>query len=401
MNRRRVTLTTVSRLCATIFALSYLAGSYAYGEEDPKSVLILVNDNTPPETGTGDIGAGQFVANYYAAARAIPSGNIVHIRTALACCTSDPLAWDSWHISWERFDSDIRKPVQSFLEKSRLKTKIKYIVPTYGVPTHIDSRGGWVNLSVDSFLAAMYSPAADRSPTVNPVHDPDPLSAPDHWSNETTPWPLYAVVRLDGPTALIASSLVDRAKAGEAGIGKGSGVGYFDFRNLDASAAGYYAIDQTVQRGYQLCVAAGMSCSLNDQPQTGGMITSAPNALWAWGWYSGPSVNDVYTFAPGAVGAQMTSYTANSLRTALPGAWVPFWLGKGITATWGATGEPYNFYASGDNLLNRLWNGYSFGEAAYIANPALGWMMVFVGDPLYRPLLFDAPLPDDLLLDYN
>src|SRR5262249_34316513 len=126
------TLTPVSRLCVTILALSCFA---AYGHDDPNSVLILVNDNTPPEAGTGGVGAGQFVANYYAAARDIPSGNIVHLRTALACCESNPAAWDSWHISWERFDSDIRKPVQNFVEKSGLKTRIKYIVPTYGVPT--------------------------------------------------------------------------------------------------------------------------------------------------------------------------------------------------------------------------------------------------------------------------
>jgi len=58
----------------------------------------------------------------------------------------------------------------------------------------------------------------------------------------------------------------------------------------------------------------------------------------------------------------------------------------GITATWGAVSEPFaQHYARGDNLLSHLWRGYTFGEAAYISAPVLNWMMVFVGDPLYRP----------------
>ena len=152
---------------------------------------------------------------------------------------------------------------------------------------------------------------------------------------------------------------------------------------------------------YDLCVSAGMQCILNDQTVSGGMIGDAPNTLWAWGWYSGPSVNDVYTFVPGAVGAQLTSYTAVSIRRSAAGAWVPLWLERGITATWGATGEPFTFgYAMGHGLLNRLWNGFSFGDAAYLVCPRLGWKMVFVGDPLYRPRFIDgaAAVPGSSIL---
>ena len=70
--------------------------------------------------------------------------------------------------------------------------------------------------------------------------------------------------------------------------------------------------------------------------------------------------------------------------------WVPQWISQGITATWGATAEPgVGLYAKGDNLLQHLWNGYSFGEAAYIAQPYLNHVMVFIGDPLYRPFFVD------------
>jgi uncharacterized protein (TIGR03790 family) len=106
-----------------------------------------------------------------------------------------------------------------------------------------------------------------------------------------------------------------------------------------------------------------------------------------WGWYALDAANaSAYTFVPGAVGAQLTSNTAYTVRRPTPGAYVDLWLVAGITATWGAVSEPFaQYYARGDNLLSHLWRGYTFGEAAYISSPVLNWMMVFVGDPLYRP----------------
>jgi uncharacterized protein (TIGR03790 family) len=125
---------------------------------------------------------------------------------------------------------------------------------------------------------------------------------------------------------------------------------------------------------------------------------AGPNALWVWGWYG--QANDVYRFVPGAVGSQLTSFTALTIRTpANPdpqvrelanvrwaGNWVPRMLEEGVTATWGATNEPYaTFYAPGGNVFDHLWAGYNFGDSFYIAQNALRWVMVAVGDPLYSP----------------
>ena len=38
-----------------------------------------------------------------------------------------------------------------------------------------------------------------------------------------------------------------------------------------------------------------------------------------------------------------------------------------------------------------LLQGASYGEAAYESTPAGAWMMVWVGDPLYRPYGFSCP----------
>ncbi len=368
--------------CCAALLLSVLSPLRAAKPGGNSDVLIVVNDNTPPEDGTNGEGASQYVGEYYAAMRGIPAGNIVHIRSG---GSSDPRTWAGWNVSWQAYLSEIRDPILQSLEDKGSSRKIKYIVTTYGVPTHItDHPMGQTGLSVDSFLSLLDTTFATALNVQSPLYNADPQS--------TAPLrlgafhgQLYLVARLDGPSARIAAGLVDKALAAEAGLPRNSGTGYFDWRNV--SGGPYAPFDQSMKRAYDLCVAAGMQCLLNDQTVTGNMIMSAPDTLWAWGWY-GPEVNDVYSFMPGAVGGQLTSYTASSIRILTPSAWVPMWLERGVTATWGATSEPYaNFYASGDILLNRMWNGATFGEASYASCPTLGWKMVFVGDPLYKPRL--------------
>jgi uncharacterized protein (TIGR03790 family) len=144
-----------------------------------------------------------------------------------------------------------------------------------------------------------------------------------------------------------------------------------------------------VLRADELARARGFRTVLNDQAASKGMIKQAPNTLWAWGWYSGPATNDVYTFTEGAVGAQLTSYTADGVRGPRPGAWVELWLRRGITATWGATMEPtLAGYANGDDFFRHFFAGYNFAESAYQSAPVLNHSMVFVGDPLYSPAIF-------------
>lgn len=132
---------------------------------------------------------------------------------------------------------------------------------------------------------------------------------------------------------------------------------------------------------------------------------SGPNALWVWGWYGG--AYDSYRFVPGAIGAQLTSFTALKIRTPASadprfysvdtirwgGNWVPRMLEQGVTATWGAVAEPQAvFYAPGGNVLDHFWAGYNFGESFYIAQNAVRWVMIAIGDPLYAPAIFKRGL---------
>ncbi|MEP7353903.1 MAG: TIGR03790 family protein [Acidobacteriota bacterium] len=363
--------------------------------EDPNTVLILVNDQSPAETGTGGLGASVFVGQHYAQKRGIPSSNILHLNIPVG---GNNNAFDAEFMTFASFDALIRQPIKTFLQNSGLKNQIKFIVPTYGIPSAL--LGPPVLLpaarpesfpldgfSIDSFLASMYAGSDDLFIT-NPYAISFASYARAHFRSWTNPqgWPMYLVTRLDGPSAVIASALVDKAMQAEASLSFTSGKGYFDWQHNDNST-----VDQTMKRAYDLSVSRSFPSVLNDQTVTGTLLTSAPNTLWAWGWYSSNNTCGCYSFVNGAVGAQLTSYTANRIRVMGTGTWVPEWLNAGITATWGATGEPYSSgYAKGDNLLNHFWYGYNFAESAYLASPGLNWMMVFVGDPLYSPPLFNT-----------
>jgi uncharacterized protein (TIGR03790 family) len=359
----------------------------AAASPEAASVLILVNDETPPSPGTGRKGASVWVGEYYAAKRGIPVGNIVHLSIP---CNDGALAWDSWHLTWASFDTSIRQPVLKALKSRGASNPIRYIVPVFGVPSHIASITGvsGQNWSIDSFLASVQSGNTSigmRNPYLAGTEE-----VKEHFANWQNPagWRMYLVTRLDGPTPQIAAGLVDKAMRAEANLKPSDGIAYFDYRHTPC-CDGYTPGEQSMTNANRLSVSRGFRSVLNDQSQTQHMIQEAPNTLWAWGWYSGAVTNDVYQFVEGAVGAQLTSYTADGIRVPRPGAWVELWLRRGITATWGATGEPtVTGYAMGDNFFAHFWTGYNFAESGYLANPFLNHMMVFVGDPLYSPVVF-------------
>jgi uncharacterized protein (TIGR03790 family) len=358
---------------------------------DPASVLVIMQDNTGPEPGTGTKNASQYVADYYMQKRGIPAGNIVHIATHIdncggpGCRAGNVPHSDSTNINIAQAQPQIFTPVLTKLKA--LGSKIKYIAPVYGVPITIWSVPGVDALSLDSVLAQILLPTGQGGrATNNPYYNRDPASSPAHIDTSTAG--VLLVSRLDGRTAAASAALVDKAIAGETAGAKG--IGYFDYGPTSP-------LGSTSLNAYTLCkaVVPAQNCVLNDQSKTGGAMIgegnpnypTAPNTAWAWGGYDlGQRNAGVYSFVPGAVATQMNSNSAQTVRRPSSGAVVYTFLLNGVTATWGAVSEPFTSgYALGDNLLNHLWHGYTFGEAAYISAPSLNWMMVFVVDPLYRP----------------
>jgi uncharacterized protein (TIGR03790 family) len=343
-------------------------------------VLIVVNDTVAARDGTEGMGASEWVGLSYAEKRGIPKRNVLHLDIPGA---EDPLAWDGWHIGWAAFDADIRQPLLKKLKDlEKAGTVIQYIVPVWGVPSHLNyvppAKSGDAGLSVDAQLAAIQS--GEARPQRNPYQNAGVHFA--QWKNPVG-WRMYLVTRLDGPTPAIAVGLVDRAMRAEKSLTPDKGVAYIDARGV-ACCDGYYTADRSM---YRLRDVAGEKRIRVVFDEKEALLQSAPDAMWAWGWYGSPT--EAYRFLEGAVGAQLTSYTAGNLRAPYQGNWVEHWLRAGITATWGATSEPNTTgYANGDDLLRAFWSGYNFAESSYLASPALNHMMVFIGDPLYAPIAF-------------
>jgi uncharacterized protein (TIGR03790 family) len=348
---------------------------------DPASVMIIVNDAVPSEAGTRERPASVWVGEQYAALRGIPAENILHTASPMACCTFSPHSWDSWNISFERFDAEIRQPVLAFLAGH---PEIHYIVPTYGVPVRVSDRQG--GLAIDSYL---------NNPTEAGIFQFNPYLAPIGGLSpplEEFPQPgdrVYAVSRLDGPSAVASVELVRRAMRAETVGLPANCVGYFDSRQGWTDHA-----NASVARARDAVAAHDIEVIFNENQGTATMIKNAPLACFAWGWYSGNTSWPGYEFVEGAVGSQLTSFTAVRIRSGLAdntrGAWVARWLAQDspITVTWGATTEPFTSgYAKGDVVFEAMLAGRTFGEALLMATPRLNWAMIGVGDPLYQMYL--------------
>jgi predicted negative regulator of RcsB-dependent stress response len=108
------------------------------------------------------------------------------------------------------------------------------------------------------------------------------------------------------------------------------------------------------------------------------------------GWYAehanGPFAEPVVEFMPGAFAYHLHSFSASTLRSTTRN-WVGPLLAKGATITMGSVDEPY---LSGTPdvaifVARLVFNGFTFGEAAYASQSVLSWQTTVVGDPLYRP----------------
>ena len=198
---------------------------------------------------------------------------------------------------------------------------------------------------------------------------------------------LYAVWRLDAASAALAKGLVDKALLAESsGL---NGRGCFDIRgeigpvNDDGAGAG----DWDIHRGAELARRVGLQV-LEDNNEAEFGTAPAPArcddaALYA-GWYSLNNYNDAFIWKPGAIGFHTDSLSAYDLRGGTN--WSANALARGITVTSGAIDEPFlEGVAHSDGVFRNLFEGANVGDALLRNTEWLKWMIVNVGDPLYRP----------------
>ncbi len=277
-------------------------------------------------------------------------------------------------------------------------SKIRYAVLCRGVPLKIASDPDLrepvnTNLppayrrneaAVDSELA--WLPAIEMNlPLTGPMPNPFYSTANSAVLNPTNG--ILLVARLDGPTAAIARGLVDKALEAERdGLW---GRGYFDARGLGKTNE--YSLGDT----WMLGAAAvsrdmGFETIVDDKPAVFAPDFPMSQIAFYAGWYAdsvcGPFQLPKVEFMPGAFAYHLHSSSAVSIRDASR-FWVGPLLAKGATCTMGCVNEPYlQLTPNIEIFLSRFTKDqFTFGEAAWAAQPALSWQTTVVGDPLYRP----------------
>jgi uncharacterized protein (TIGR03790 family) len=356
------------------------------GAQTPLNERVLVVSNS------GD-SESRSVARYYMAQRRIPPANQ---------CAIAPPAIDS--IEQRDYESRVRAPLRQCIEALG-KEKILYIVFSYHTPyvVRIDGRG----FALDSVAADLWDEYASNRPGNEiPLHPY--FSLVQSQGNVYPPFVslsayrarphalnIYSVWRLDAARADLARGLVDKALYAEQhGL---SGKGCFDLQFAPAETLADYASaagDWDVHQSAEFARRAGFDVIEEATPAEFGTPPAPARcdaAAFYAGWYSLGRYNDVFTWQPGAIGFHLDSASATDPRRS--NNWSGGAVLKGITITSGAAAEPYlEGLPHPDQVFAALFQGANAGDALLQGTRWLKWMILNIGDPLYRPFPKGAPM---------
>jgi uncharacterized protein (TIGR03790 family) len=237
------------------------------------------------------------------------------------------------------------------------------------------------NASVDSELAmlGLLTKQADGAIN-NPFYNKD-----EAFSDALLPMMLL-VGRIDGPSVKICERMIKDAAATER-----TGLWGRAYLDLARKGSAYDEGDGWILGAGRALGTSGWPVSIDAHPQT--LPTNYPmtDAAVYLGWYTrtpdGPFLNPSFRFRPGAVACHIHSFSATTVRSETS-EWCGPLLSRGAAAVLGNTWEPYLALTTHlDVFTDRLLRGYTLAEAAFMATPAVSWMNVVLGDPLYRPFL--------------
>jgi len=334
---------------------------------------------------------GVAVARHYMEVRGIPAENF--------CLVSAPATEE---VTRDQFNAALWGPLRSFLQRweGRLEVTLpdgelrlqvtgrrpKYLVPVYGVPIKIkgyeDVKTMYLSTAaaVDSELALL--PAGTHK---LPGWLGNPYFGADAPFGPPLDEAMILVTRLDGPSAEVATHLVDDAVWAEAHGLKGKA--YIDTRSIKDK--GYIEGDQWLLNAAQMLKGAGYDVTLDTKPEVFPLNFPMPDPAVYLGWYTenvaGPMAKPEFRFNRGAIAYHLQSFSGAAIRDTKT-HWVGPLLARGACVTAGAVYEPFlGGTPHLDILMDRLLRGYSWGEACYMAEGVVSWQMCFIGDPLYRP----------------
>jgi uncharacterized protein (TIGR03790 family) len=386
-----------------MFQRTFLAGTLSLtalvaalrGADSGPSVVLIYNARLPESKN---------VADHYAARRNVPPGQII----GLDLPTGETM-------SRAEYREQLQQPLLKFLQQNKLfdysplatgsgqkdvkpiAAKVRYAVLCYGVPLRIAEdpllpdpgaekvreqfrRNG---AAVDSELCTLpiLNPSVPLAgPQANPLYGRLGSSLLDPTNG------LLLVARLDGPSAAVASALVDKALDAETnGLW---GRAYFDLRGITNGP--YKQGDDWIRAAADITHRFGFEEVVDEKPETFPVaFPMSQIALYA-GWYdgdlSGPFTRPKVEFMPGAFAYHLHSYSAHTLRSTAKN-WCGPLLAAGATATMGCIDEPYLEGSPNIGVFFACWlpRGFTFGEAAYACQRFLSWQTTVIGDPLFRP----------------
>ena len=369
-------------------------------------VVVIYNNNVP---------ASRAVAEYYAKMRGVPQDQIF----GFSLPTTELMSRDE-------FRSELQLPLAEKLESARLwkfgyttiqgadgtpvhsvrcviASKIRYALLCYGIPLRIAVdpnvrepvkpsvpelfRGN--GASVDSELAWLPMIENDErlsGPMKNLLYGTTNADLLDPTNG------ILLVTRLDGPSPDIAMGLVKKSvEAEKDGLW---GRSYIDSRSITDPP--YKLGDEWMLGSAKLCRLLGFDPIVDTNPATfSADFPMSQIAIYA-GWYSenadGPFAQPVVEFMPGAFAYHLQSFSAATLRSTTA-QWCGPLLAKGATCTMGCVDEPsLQFTPNVEAFLSRwMVSHFTFGEAAWAAQPALSWQTTVIGDPLYCPFAKSPP----------
>ncbi len=371
------------RSCWFVVAL-FLSASCAHAQITELSRRVLVVFNSHGHY-------SKSVAEYYMQKRGIPAANLCRISPPFAENNSDLVS-----IPWDEFDHAIRKPIRSCLKKIG-REQILYIVFSFQTPYKLSSVPSGHGVSVDQNVADIWDELGSASPATNPYYvgaaSRAGLYAPFLSLADYRGLPgakmIYSVWRLDAATSQLAMGLVDKAiqaeregLKGQACIDRRFGK---DMNAIEDSR--YGAGDWDLHQAAEFLRRAGVPVTEDTQDAEFGTAPApllCDGASFYAGWYSLKHYNDAFSWNPGAIGVHLDSASAADPRGGAN--WAANAIKKGITVTSGALDEPtLDGLPHVDGLVHDLLAGANVGDA-FLRNIAwLKWMIVNIGDPLYRP----------------
>lgn len=378
--------------------LCLLNGSCSATERD--DIVVITNSESAISMAIGD---------YYAVARMISRNNVVRLKIPLRDAKLEDRADET--ITADQYEELIRQPLELILEARGLRDSVEILVTTKGIPLRVEektsSRGNWLRIasraSVDAELSLLFSNSAGSAgimDSINPFFDAR-VSFREFRRQNPDAALRYMVARLTGYATSLDDAtglptdikhLIDSATAEPDDLA--AEVWLVD---EDPGQAPGLAISNRLWLAATADILSGMGLKVHHDRElefVSGVDSIAGYTSWgsndgndAGKPFYGTILDKHYpgSFAPRSLANDFVSTSARSFT--YPGGY-----GQSLIADLvhlgiaGATGHVYEPALSGVPRPQILLPSYAEGlravEAFYRSIPYLGWMNIYVGDPL-------------------